>query len=286
MKKTVLNTSKISLAILILLLGSSCKHSPRDKNIIADNGRNSPVHPGLSDSPLVMEMRPESYPPSENKIYGYLTNLTGNDAFFGMDYFLEYYDGAVWQEVVIQPEIPIGVNSLAIGLPAHGKTSFDIYLYREFHDYKPGRYRASKEVTVILTAGFGITPSGSSRVNENHSHSSGAFGMTVHPGEYPLSTDSLSVAIVNSSNIEIGLYGHYFIEHFNEGTQYWERYYYPGIPTPDTAPLPPGSSLKLTWPLSAAKTTAYAGINGFEPGKYRLCKYAKIRLSAEFNIEK
>lgn len=280
MKKTVLNTLKISSAVLILLLGSSCKHSPRDKNIIADDGRNDTVHPGLSGNPFVMEIMPESYSPPENKIYGYLTNRTGNDAFFGMDYFLEYDDGTGWREVVIQPEIPIGVNSLAIGLPAHGKTAFDIYLYREFHDYKPGRYRASKEVTVILTAGFGMTSSGSPRTNENHSHSTGAFEMTVYPVECSPSSDSLTITIMNRSHIEIGLYDHYFIERFNEGTQYWERYHYPGIPTPDTAPLPSGSSLKLTWPLPAV----YAGKKEFAPGKYRLCKYAKIRLNAEFTI--
>ncbi|SBW07534.1 immunoglobulin-like domain-containing protein [uncultured Dysgonomonas sp.] len=275
MKKIILNlTPAIFFLSILLLSGNSCNRAAQK-----ERGEGGEAVSSVTHIPFTMVVLPDTYTLGDEKIHGLITNNTDNEATFGERNSFEYYKNNSWSEVRFSSENALVIHDIAYLLQPHKDAGFDAYLWNEFFDYIPGKYRIKKEITTILTAEFTITQADSINANINTLHSDGDFTMTVSPAACNSNTDSLTVIIINNSQMEIAPLNHYYIERYGE--MGWERCYYPSYTKFlwTTHTLSNNASKTYKIPLFTPEN-----IQIFNPGRYRLCKYAEITLSAEFNI--
>ncbi|WP_029902164.1 immunoglobulin-like domain-containing protein [Prevotella sp. 10(H)] len=275
----VYNQHIIWLIVLLLLTFNSCKK---------EAGKGSPKAV-LTDTiaavmPFTMTMSPDTYTQNDTIIKGLITNNTASESHFGAQYTLEALKDGKWQEVIYDSQYPIAFNSLAYIVPPLGTATCDTYLLKEFYNFESGKYRIKKDIRPILTAEFIITDGETATSDIQLQHSDGDYVMTIEPEICNMSTDSVTVTITNNSPMEITPYNHYYIE--TVGEMGWERYYYPSMRDPIMAdnPVVKGTSITFRIPLIATRFHKSLIVQGFKPGKYRVCKYAKIDVSAEFTI--
>jgi len=271
------------LLFAILLTGcliGGCRKANTDKNSNIKEQEKT----ANRNVPFAISLENNIYPLGSKYLSGDLVNNTSDNADFGDEYILEYEQDSIWKRVFFGDQIAF--NSLAYLLPAESRRNFKSYLNSEFYNYQPVNYRITKEITTVLTAGFRIIDTPDSLQNEELSHSDGYFSINVSPQICTPSTDSMKITITNHSDMLLHPHNHYFFEYYNDENEYWDRYYYPSYSKELSIKqtLLPGESIEYTVALFAQKFSKHSIIQGFRTGKYRLCKYADVYVSAEFQM--
>ena len=86
----------------------------------------------------------EQYPAEDPSVTMRITNNTGIETSFGMEYSLEQLVDGEWSAV--RPESPLSFNAIAVMLPAGETHEFHINLGDYGLDLEPGRYRLVKQL--------------------------------------------------------------------------------------------------------------------------------------------
>lgn len=86
----------------------------------------------------------EQYPAEDPSVTMRITNNTGSETSFGVEYSLEQLVDGEWSAV--RPESPLSFNAIAVMLPAGETHEFHINLGDYGLDLEPGRYRLVKQL--------------------------------------------------------------------------------------------------------------------------------------------
>ena len=86
----------------------------------------------------------KQYPAGEPSVMMRITNNTGSETSFGVEYSLEQLTDGEWNAV--RPESPLSFNEIAVMLPAGETYEFHINLGDYGLDLEPGRYRLVKQL--------------------------------------------------------------------------------------------------------------------------------------------
>ena len=95
-----------------------------------------------SERKISMRSRQEAYTTSIKEIYVTIENNTLVDYNTDLGYTVEYFNGSSWDKVPLS----FPINLPLVFLRPGESEEFNVYLYPEQYNYKPGRYRIFKTV--------------------------------------------------------------------------------------------------------------------------------------------
>lgn len=119
---------------------SSAEYTPAPKtSSLSSTEQNN----SLEEMKMIIKAEPNAYSSSVDKVNVTISNNTSIKVYTGLDYFIEDYNGSVWDK------IPLNFTYFLVRITVFPQESkdFNIHLYPEQHDYKPGRYRVCKTVS-------------------------------------------------------------------------------------------------------------------------------------------
>ncbi|MDR2853973.1 MAG: hypothetical protein LBV31_01565 [Prevotellaceae bacterium] len=106
-----------------------------------------------------MQVSPENVPVGSDNVVLIVTNNTSKEITYSIYFTLDYFDGTNWMPI----ELDIAFEDLRLAVPAGKSIEKEIFLWPEYHDYKIGKYRITKEFPINnerrnICAEFEITP--------------------------------------------------------------------------------------------------------------------------------
>jgi hypothetical protein len=186
-----------------------------------------------------------------------IKNTSQVEGSFGRGYQIERETDGQWTTVPLE----IIVTDEWIILPA-GETQEQTYnLFQDQYDYSPGTYR------IVFTDGLNSAAAEFNMLDVNYEPGPGqstgepAYEVETERGRYGVSTDSITVNITNTSNVEGGYGRHYRIE--EKAGERW-------------TPLPLEIIVTEEWFILPAGETQAQSYNLFQdqfdysPGTYRI----------------
>lgn len=271
-----------TLILLITILIMGCKPNSKEKQI------NQPETIIEEESPsFYIKLDIDTLPIEKDEIGLTFYNNSSQDAEYGSHFKISFYRDSVWVE--IHPASNVGFNDLAYHLQA-GESKHYKHWFTSDTPIERGRYRISTEISITLESEFYVAENVISKKDTPYKKDNQII-MTMDRDSINTETDSISCSVINNINNEAFALEHYFLSYYDNKTDNWLDYYYLPYVDSERRELQPGKSTQFSiipnnprW-FRYGDKTIYKNKQSIMPGKYRIRKYVKIPVSAEFTLQ-
>ena len=222
-----------------------------------------------------MELRSDTLPNTIEYIEGTIFNNTTLDTHYGNYFKLYFYNDSTWQEVA--PNFDLVIQDIAYILSPNKWTNFRYYPPNR-PNFKPGKYKLSNDITLTLEKSFYVSDEVALKGNGKEDNNTSEVSIRMLNDTLPTNTDTITFWVDNHTSADIYPLEHCFLSYYDETSDNWFDYHYPSSASfKQKIDLGAGESIQFKIAVNSIK-----GLKHLRKGKYRISKYVKIPVSAEF----